>query len=319
MSLSRFCALMLSCAPLVLGGSLALGQEFPSKPIRIIATAAGGGSDFTARLVAQGIAGHLGQPVVVENRGTGVIAGEIVYKSPPDGYTLLVAGSVLWITPLLRKTPFDVLRDFAPISLIEMSPNMVAVHPSMPVKSIKELVALAKAKPGELTYGSPSVAGAAHLATELFKSMAGVDIRHVPYKGIAPALIALLSGEIQLTFGSIASAAPHVQTGRLRALAVTSAERSALVPNLPTIAVTVPGYEAVGVTGIWAPAKTPVAIIDRLNHEIVRFVNRADIKEKFLNAGVETVGNLPEQFAAMIKSDIGKMSKVIKDVGLKLD
>jgi tripartite-type tricarboxylate transporter receptor subunit TctC len=303
----------------LLGANAVLAQDYPSKPIRLGTSAPGGGSDFTARLVAQGIAGPLGQQVIVENRGSPILAGEYVAKAAPDGYTLLVAGSATWIRPLFVKLPWDPVRDFVPITMVERSPNVVTVHPSMPVRSVKELIALAKARPGELNFGSVASGGPDHLAAELLKSMTGIKISHVPYKGIAPALQALLSGEVQLTFGSIASVMPHVKSGRLRAIAVTSAEPSALLPALPPVAATVPGFEVVPVTGMWAPAKTPVAIINRLNQEIVRFLRTPEAKERFLSAGIETVGNSPEEFAAIIKSEMAIMSRVIKEAGIKVE
>ena len=298
----------------------ACGQDYPTKPIRIVTTAAGGGGDFTTRQIAQGISGPLGQPVVVDNRANGFLAAEIVYKAPADGYTLTVQGSTFWILPLLRKLPYDVMADFAPISLIEQSVNIVAVNPSVPAKSVKELIDLAKAKPGALNYGASSVGSTSHLAGELFKSLAGVNITMVPYKGAAPALAALISGELQLFISDVGLLMPHAKSGKLRALAITSAEPSMLAPGLPTVAASgVPGYEALLVTGIYAPAKTPAAVINRLHQEIVRVLNRPDVKERFLNAGVETVGTSPQQFAAIIKSDSARMGKVITNAGIKLE
>jgi len=318
MLLSRFAVGMLSVGLIVLGAGEVSGQDYPNKPVRIITAPAGGGTDFTARLVAQ-MAGSLGQPVVVDNRTT-ILAPELVSKTPPDGYTLLVSGASLWIAPLFRTTPYDVVRDFSPISLIERTVGVLAVHPSLPAKSIKELIALAKARPGELNYASSSLGGGAHLATELFKSMADVNIVHVPYKGTGPSITALISGEVQLTIFDVGLIAPHAKSGKLRALAVTSAEPSALFPGLSTVAASgVPGYEAIGMTGLWAPAKTPGAIINRLHREIVQVLNQPDVKEKFFTAGVETVGSSPEQFAATIKSDTARWGKVIKDAGIKLD
>jgi len=307
---------------MVLGaGMAAYGQEFPSKPIRFVTSAAGGGGDFTSRLVAQGISAPLGQQIIVDNRPTGPIQGQIVAQAPPDGHTLAVSGSSVWIQTLLRKNAgYDMVNDFAPISLIEMSANVAAVHPSVPAKSIKELIALAKARPGELSYGSAGVGGAGHLATELFNSMAGIKVVHVPYKGAAQSLMDLMSGQVQFTFSSLASVAPHRKAGRVRALAVTSAQPSAMAPELPTIAAAgLPGYEAVSMTGMFAPAKTPAAIVNRLSQEIARFVHQPETKQKFLNAGVEVVGSTPEQFAAMVKSDIARMSKVIKDADIRAD
>ena len=320
MLVSRFAVETFWIGLMVLGAGVVSGQDYPNKPIRIVTGGAGGGSDFTSRQIAQGISGSLGQPVVVDNRASGVIAGEIVSKAPPDGYNLTVAGSAFWILQLLRKMPYDAVADFAPVSLISREVNILAVNPSVPATSVKELIALAKAKPGQLNYGSSTPAGPAHLAAELFKSMAGVNIVNVPYKITPMVITALIGGEVHLTIMDAGLVAPHVKTGKLRALAVTSAEPSALTPGLPTVAASgLPGYEVVGLTGIWAPAKTPAAIINRLNQEIVRVLNRADVKERFLNAGSEVVGGSPQEFTAMIKSDIARMSKVIKDAGIKVD
>ena len=239
-------------------------------------------------------------------------------KAPPDGYTLLIDAASFWIGPLLQETPYDPVKDFAPVTLTDSAPNVLVVNPSLPVKSVKELIALAKARPGELNYGSSSTGSTPHLAAELFNMMAGVKIVRVPFKGSGPAVISLLGGQVQLMFATAGSVAPHVKSGRLRALAVASLQPSALAPGLPTIAASgVPGYEAVAFEGMFAPAKTPVAIIDRLNQEIVRVLNRAEVKERFFNAGVETVGSTPEEFAAAIKSNVAKWGKLIKDAGIR--
>ena len=314
MLLSRFVAAMLSVGLMALGTGVVRGQEYPSKTIRIITAAAGGGADFTARLIAQGLSASLGQPVVVDNR-TGILASEAVSKAPPDGYTLLVIGSSVWIGPLMQKMPYD-MNDIAPISLTDGTANLLAVHPSLPVKSVKELIALAKARPGELNYSSSPPGSPTHLAAELFNSMAGVKIVRVVYKGTAPAIAALIGGEVQMIITDAGLLTPHAKSGRLRALAVTSAQPYALAPGLPTVAATVPGYESGSVTCLFAPAKTPAAIITRLNQEVVRYLARSDVKEKFFNAGAETVGNSPGEFAALIKSDTAKWGKVIKDAGI---
>jgi tripartite-type tricarboxylate transporter receptor subunit TctC len=308
-----FAAVAVSSAP-------GYSQDFPSKPVRIIVAAPGGGSDFAARIIAQSIAGPLGQQVIVDYRGGGVLSSEYVAKSPPDGYTLHVTGGLLWILPLLRAVPYDAVRDFAPITLLSQEPSIVAVHPSLRVKSVKELIALAKARPGELNYGSTGVGATSHLVPELFKSMAGINMVHVPYKGNAAAVTALVGGELQVVMLDASAVASQIKAGRLRALAVTSATPSVLFPDLPTVAASgLPGFESVGRTGIWAPAKTPAAVIDRLNQEIVRALNQPSVKEQFLKAGVETVGNAPDQFAAIIKSEIAKMGKVVKDANIRAE
>jgi tripartite-type tricarboxylate transporter receptor subunit TctC len=310
--------MLLSVGLMAPGAGVVSGQDYPNKPIRIVTGLAGGGGDSVARIIAQGISGPLGQSVIVDNRTT-IQASEAASKAPPDGYTLLVIGSSVWIFPLLQKAPYEV-SDFSPISLISREINVVSVHPSVPVKSIKELIALAKARPGALNYGAGVIGGPQHLAAELFKSMAGVDIVRISYKGNAQSITGLISGEVQLMITDVGLLAPHVKMGRLRALAVTSLEPSALAPGLPTVAASgLPGYEAVGMTVMMAPANTPSAIINRLNQEIVRFLNRSDVKERFLNDGEEVVANSPEQFAAIIKSDMARISKVIKDAGIKVN
>jgi len=317
---ARFIVRVAPLCLMVLVFGVVSAQEFPNKPIRVLTGAAGGGSDFASRIIAQGISGPLGQPVIIENRGSGALAAEAVAKAPPDGYTLHVNGALLWIQPLLQKALYDAVRDFAPISLLVREVNIVAVHPSVPVKSIKELIALAKSQPGKLNYAMAGVGGPQHLSVELFKTMAGTDIVAVPYKGTAASITALVSGEVQFTIVDAGTVMPHVKSGRLRALAVTTAEPSAMAPGLPTVAASgLPGYESGGVTVILAPAKTPAAIVNRLNQEIVRVLRTPEVKEKFFSAGAEIVGNSPEQFATAIKSDIVRASKVIKDAGIRVD
>ncbi len=303
---------------MVLGASLACGQSYPTKPIRIVTAAPGSNNDWGARIVAQELSGSLPQQVIVDNRG-GFITMEIVSKAPPDGYTLLFLGPTVWLLPLLRdNAPWDPLRDFSPITLAVTSPNAIVVHPSLPVKSVKELIALAKARPGELNYGSGIIGSTPHLAAELFNAMAGVNMLRVPYKGTGPSMIALFSGEIHLMFPGLGSVAPHFKAGKVRALAVTSARPSPLAPGLPTVADSgLPGYESASILGIFAPARTPAAIINLLNQEIVRILNKADVKERFFSSGAETVGSSPEEFAATIKSEIAKWGKVIRDAGIR--
>ena len=312
MSLALLCA----AAP-------AVAQSYPTKPIRVVTSEPGGGNDFAARTIGQAVGPRLGQPWIIDNRGGagGAIAAEIVAKAPADGYTLLVYAANIWLIPLLRKNvPYDVMRDLAPITWASRSPNTVVVHPSVPVTSIQELIALAKAKPGQLSYGSGGTGSSTQLAVELFKSMAKVDILRVPYKANAPAINDLLGGRVQLMFATASSVTPHVKAGRLRALAVTSAEPSPLAPGLPTVASAgLPGYESISIYGVFAPAKTPPAIIRQLNQAIVAVLSQPEIRERFLNVGVETVGSSPEQFAAVIRADIARMTKVIKDAGIRED
>ena len=305
------------CASLVCA-SIACAQDYPNKPIRIVTSEAGGGNDVQARLIAQGLSIAFGEQVIVDNRPSGVIPGEIVAKAPPNGYTLLMYNNVLWTGPLLQSAPYDTLRDFAPVTTITRAANVLVVHPSLPVNSVADLIALAKAKPGQLNYGSSGTGASNHLAGELFRSMAGINIIRINYKGAGPALNALFAGELQLMFPTAGAVAPHMKSGRLKVLAVTSAEPSPLAPGVPTMAASgLPGYESIAVYGLFAPARTPRAIIDRLNEETVRYLARPDAREKFMNAGLETVGGPPEQLAAAVKTEIARMSKVIKDAGIR--
>ncbi len=322
---SRFVALMFPAGLLAFGASPACGQTtstgsgqaYPNKPIRIVTTAPGSGNDLVARLVAPRLSENWGQPVIVDNRG--IVAGEIVAKAPPDGYTLLFYGSPLWISPLIRKhVPYDPVRDFLPITLTVNTPNILVIHPSVPAKSVKELIALAKTRPGELNYGSASPGSTSHLAAELFKAMAGVDMVRIPYKGSGLALNALLAGEFHLMFPNAGSVAPHAKTGKLRALAVTSTEPSALAPGLPTMAASgLPGYESSSPFGTFAPARTPTAVVTQLHREIVRALNWPEVKERLFNAGVEVIGGSPEELAATMKSEMARWGKVIRDAGIR--
>lgn len=318
MLLPRLVARMSCVAITVLGSGMVFGQNYPNRPIRIVASEAGGGADFVARLVGEGISVALGQQVIIENRPSGVIPPETVSKAKPDGYTLLVYGSTVWLLPLMRSNvPYDPVRDFTAITLATSATSLLVVHPSMPIRSVKELIALAKAKPGKLNWSSASAGSATHIAGELFKSMAGINIVRVPYKGTAPMLNDLIAGFVQVSFPNAAIGLPHVKSGRLRALAVTSAKPSPIAPDLPTVAASgLPGYESTAPAGIYAPAKTPEAIINRLNQEIVRALNRPNTKERLLKVGNEVVGSSPEEFAAFIKFDMARMSKLIKDAGI---
>lgn len=322
MLLPRIVVGMFSIGVMFFDAGITSAQSYPNKPIHVIAPATGGGADLAARLIAQGITGPLGQPVVVENRPGGAILGQIVSKAQPDGYTLLLTGNTLWLLPLLQNNvPFDPVNDFAPISLIASAPLLLIVHPSVPANSVQELIALARAGPGKLNYAAAFTGSQNHLAGELFKTMASINIVAIPYKGLALALNDLMGGHVQLMFATPAAARPHVKSGRLRALAVTSAKPSALFPGMPTVgAAGLPGYESEGaLIGMFAPTKTPEAIITRLNQEIVRVLNMPDVKEKFLNSGVEAVGGSPEEFAMTMKSDMAKWGKLIRDLGIRAE
>ena len=306
--------LSLAIAPLA---NAAQPPGFPNKPIRIVTTAVAGGTDVAARVIAQGLTARFGQSVIVENHGGGVIAGEIVAKATPDGYTLLYYGNSFWLTSLMRtEMPYDAIKDFAPVTLAISLPEILVVHPTVPVKTVPELIALAKAQPGKLNYGSGPAAGTNVVAAELFKSMAGVSIVRIPFKGEGPAVTGFLGGEVQMLFSSLGSAAPHLKSGRMRALAVSSAKPYSLLPDVPPIAATLPGYEATQTSGLFAPAKTPAAIIRRLNEESVRVLNEADVKQKIFSWGAEPVANTPAEFAAVISSDRAKFGKVFREAGI---
>jgi tripartite-type tricarboxylate transporter receptor subunit TctC len=302
----------------LLGMSAASGQDFPGKLIRLVTAEPGGSLDFQSRLIAPGLSGNLGQQVIVDNRPSGVIIGEIVAKAPPDGYTVLFTGSSFWLAPLLHdQLSWDPVKDFSPIAWVTISPNVLVVHPSLPVKSVKALIALAKSRPGQLDYASAATGTSSHLAAELFKAMAEINIVRIPYKGTGVALNDVIGGQVQMMFPAAGAIAPHVKSGRLRALGVTSLQPSALVPGLPTVASAgLPGYQSASVYGLFAPARTPVPILNRHNQAITRAIAQVDIKDKLLGSGVEPVGSSPEQFAAFVRSEIGKAGKIIKEAGI---
>jgi tripartite-type tricarboxylate transporter receptor subunit TctC len=306
-------------AGILIAASSVCAQGYPSRPVRIVTAEPGGGPDFAARLVAPALAASIGQQVIVDNRG--LIAIEMVSKAAPDGYTMLLYGSSIWLMPYLRDhVSWDVMRDFAPVSLAMSAPDMIVVHPSLPVASIRQLIALAKARPGELNYSASSPGATSTLGAELFKSMAHVDITRIQYKGTGPAVNALLGGETQVMFPSASAVTQHVKSGRLRALAVSTERPSPLVPGLPTVAASgVPGYESVAMYGFFVPVKTPDAAVRLLNQGIVRALKTPDISERFLKAGVEPGGGTPEELLAAVKAEIPRLSKVIKDAGIRGD
>jgi tripartite-type tricarboxylate transporter receptor subunit TctC len=307
-------------------GSLpAAAQSYPVKPVRIILPfAAGGGTDIVARTVGAKLGESLGQAMVVDNRAgaAGAIGTELAAKSVPDGYTLLMGSNgPLAISPGLHaKLPYDSERDFAPIALVTTMPFLLVVHPTLPVKSVRELISLAKARPGQLNYASPGSGSSTHLAMELFKSMTGVDIVHVPYKGVVPAATDLISGQVQMMSGDLNTLMPHVKSGKMRPLAVTGAALSTLVPDLPTMSQAgVPGYEASGWFGVLAPAGTPQEIIGRLNSEIVKSLTSTDLRKRLAGLGGDVAGGTPEQFAAHLRQEIAKWGKLIRAIGLKAE
>ena len=322
MLLTRIAATGVLAVGAVLASGAASAQSYPQRPVRVITAEPGGGTDITIRMVSPDLSAKLGQQVVVDNRGGGggIVAADIVAKAPPDGYTLLYYTSAVWLLPLMRSNlSYDPIKSFTPVIQIVNSPSVMVVHPSVAATSVKELIALAKAKPGALNYGSGGSGTAPHLMAELFKSMAGVNIVRVAYRGVGFAITDLVAGQIQLVIATDSAVGQHVRSGRLRALAVTSAQATPLVPGLPPIADTVPGYEATAMFGLLAPAHTPAAIVNRLNRELAAILARPDMKEKFVHAGVETAGGSPEQFAATIKSEMERMGKVIKAAGIRAD
>ena len=318
MPYARFIAWMLPVGVMVLGAGGVSGQAWPDKPVRIMATQPGGLTDVAARLIAPGLSANLGRQFVVDNR-TAIVAVETAAKAPPDGYTILVNGSAFWLLPLLRdNVTWDPFRDFVPITMAVRSPSILVVHPSVPVKSAAELIALAKAKPGSLNYAAGTIGATPHLAAELFKAMAGISMVRIGYKGTGPAVTAVIAGESQVSFPNAGSVMPHVKSGRLKGLAVCSAQPSDLAPGLPTVTATgLPGYESVSPQAIFAPARMPAALIKRLNEEILRVMRAPEIKERFFNTGLEVVGSTPQELAVAMKSEVTRMGKVIKDVGIR--
>jgi tripartite-type tricarboxylate transporter receptor subunit TctC len=299
--------------------------NYPDKPIRmLVGFAPGGGTDTTARTIAQPLSEALGQQVVVDNRAgaAGNIATDIASKSPADGYTILMGTiAALAINPSLYKSlPFDPIRDFEPVTLAVSSTNVLAVHPSVAAKNVRELIALAKAQTGKLSYGSSGVGGAGHLAGVLFDSLAGTTMVHIPYKGGAPAMIALIGGEVQVVFATAETAVPQIKSGKIRALGVTMAKRTALLPDLPTIAEAgLPGYEANNWYGILLPAKTPRAIVERLGRETVKVLNTPAIREQLFRQGLDASPSTPQEFSNYIKSEMAKWAKVVKASGAKAE
>ena len=305
-------------AALLAFGTAADAQEFPTKSLRIIASQAGSSGDFVARVVAEGLTKNLGQQVIVDNRGGGVIAGDLVAKSPADGYTLLLYGNTHWLLPLMRKqVPYDAYRDFAPISTAARGINILVVHPSLPVKSVKDLVALARARPGELNFSSAALGTMNHLAAELFKFAAKINIVRVAYRGSPAAMNGVMVGETQMFFSPAAPALLVIKARKVRPLAVASLARSPAYPDLPTVEEAgLPGVEAVSIHGVFAPAKTPEAVLARLNQEFVRVLQQPEIRKRLTGIGVEAAGGTREQFAAYIRDEVARMGKVIRAAGI---
>ena len=303
---------------------VALAQPYPTRTVRMINPGPpGGGIDTVGRTIAQKLSGALGQPVVVDNRpGAGTtLASELVAKAPPDGHTLLIMSNSHAITAsLYKKLSYDPIKDFSAVTLLVIAPYILVVHPSVPVRSVKELVALAKRRPGELFFASAGSGAGTHLAGELFKSMAQVDIVHVPYKGGAPAVTDLVGGHVQIMFNAVVSSTPLMKANRLRALAITSAKRSQMLPGIPTLAESgLPGYEAGAWYGVLVPARTPAHIVATLNLEIVKVLKLNDVREKLMADGSDMVGSTPEEFSAYMKTDIERWAKLIAALGLRAE
>jgi len=312
----------ITCALLLGGANLAAAQTYPVKPVRIVVPLApGGGGDIVSRAIAAKLTEQLGHSVVVDNRpgGATIIGTELVAKAAPDGYTLVMATSSHVINPSLYKLPFDPVKDFAATCLIATTPMMLAVHPNVPAKTVRDLIGVAKARPGQLNYGSSGPASIVHLLAELFDMMAGVKTTHIPYKGTGPALTDLIGGQIDMMFSSPVPTLPHVRNGRLRAIAMTSAKRSAALPDLPTVAESgLPGFEGGSWYGLLAPAGTPAAIVSRLHAETAKAARHPDVVQRLTGDGAEIIAGTPEQATAYMQTEIARWVKVVRAANIKV-
>ncbi|MCE9640079.1 MAG: tripartite tricarboxylate transporter substrate binding protein [Betaproteobacteria bacterium] len=316
--------LLIIIAGILLCAGRTMAQDYPSKPIRfIIPLAPGGGGDILARSIAQKLNEKWGQPVIVDNRpgGGGVIGTEVVAKAPPDGYTILMIATNHTVNPsLIPKLPYDAIADFAPVTQLTASPNILVLHPSLPATSLKELITLARQRPGQLNYSSAGNGTAGHLAAELMKMMAKIDVVHVPYKAAPQALSDLVSGQIQLQFSNLMTALPHVKSGRLRGIAVTTMQRSPAIPELPTMdQAGLRGYRVDQTYGVVAPGRTPAPIVAKLNGEIVSILKSPDIGQRMSAEGAMLVGNTPQEYLDYLKAELQKWTRVVKEVGIRLD
>lgn len=305
---------------MLLGAGAVCGQEFPYKPIRIVTSEAGGGTDFAARIIAQGLTENLNRQVLVENRpGKWVRIAEIVYRATPDGYTLMVCGSGAWLGPLFEKGAYQSIKDFASVSLLLTTPSLIVVHPSVLARTVKEYVDLAKAKPGVLNYAATQQGSTSHLWGELFKSLASVDITPIFYKSSGQGINDVVGGQVQMIIVSASSVIGHIKAGRLRALAVNAAAPTPLAPGLPTIAETVPGYVSTSSVGMVAPRGTPRAIVSRLNLEVARYLGRPEVKERLFNLGIDATPSTPERYVTETEHTMAAFAKVIKDSKIVVD
>jgi tripartite-type tricarboxylate transporter receptor subunit TctC len=298
-------------------------QTYPTRPIRIIALSApGSGPDIVGRLIGSKLTEAWGQQVIVDTRpaATGIVGSEIAARSAPDGHTLVIfTAQAVIVSVMYDKLTYDLARDFAPITLVASTPFILAVNPSVAAASVKELIALARSKPGQLRYGSGGSGSPPHLSAEMFRSMTGIDVLHVPYKGITPAMIDAIGGQVQFVISVIPAVLPTVKSGKLRGLGVTSAKRTSLLPDIPTIAETVPGYEFIGWYSVFAPARTPPAVVSKLNAQIGKSLNTTEFRERFVALGAEPRGSTPQELAAYLRAETGKMRKLVKESGAKPD
>ncbi|MES2184225.1 MAG: tripartite tricarboxylate transporter substrate binding protein [Pseudomonadota bacterium] len=326
---STFLLRAVAASACLLTGGAALAQQaptsdYPNRAVRIVVPSSpGGGTDILARLLAKKLADSMGQPFVVDNRaGAGQALGiDVVSHAPADGYTLLMAASAIVLNQVLsKKVSYDTVRDFTPVSLVSTVSNVLVVNPALPVKTEKELIAYAKANPGKLNYSSAGTGTSPHLSMELFRSMAGITMTHIPYKGTGPATVDVVAGQVQLSMPNILTAMPHIKGGTLRALGVTGPRRAAALPDVPTIAEAgLPGYESIQWYGLLAPAGTPTALVNKLQAEVAKAIQSPEVQAAMANEGADPVGNKPEEFAAFIKTEIDKWTKVVKTAGIQQD
>jgi tripartite-type tricarboxylate transporter receptor subunit TctC len=317
--------LLLALAAGTLAPAPATAQAWPAKPVRMVVPfPPAGGTDVIARVIGPRLGEALGQQVLIDNRAgaNGNVGTELVARAAPDGYTVLLnGGGTLAVNPsLYSRLPYDSVRDFAPVSMVALQPSVLVVHPSVPARSVSELITLARSRPGQLNYASSGSGSLAHLCAEVFKRMAKIDMLHVPYKGAGPSLADLLAGQVHLIFASSPSVMPHVRNGRLRALGVTTAKRVRATPDVPTIAEAgLPGFELTGWYGLLAPAGTPSPVVNRLNVDLVKTLNVADVQEKLVDQGLEVATSTPREFADFLKAEIAKYARVVREAGVKVD